>query len=158
MRLSSRVLSLAAVAALIATAPAAAAPSTTAAARGQVVKGLVHADRPGCSLFVGTRSGVCTHGPDAAPIGLDVRRGRSIAALRNAAGLTTPAGAARTTPGTVTMPADGSGAIVCDGDGVSGRRVQVLYVVAADRPDRFLSLVDALGQYTIRADGVLNAS
>ena len=149
MRLSC-ILSLAAFGALITTAPAAAAPSATAAARGQIVKGLVHADRPGCTLFAGAKTGVCTHGPDLAPVGRDVRKGRAVATLRKAAGLTTPAGTARTTPGTVTLPADGSGAVVCDGDGVSGRRVQVLYVVAADRPDRFLALADALGQYTIK--------
>ena len=160
MRLASKLLPVAVLAALAATVPAAAAhPGSTAAARGQVLKALVHADRPSCDgLFQGVRSGVCTHGPDAAPAGRDVRAPRSIAELRHAAGLSAPAGTARTTPGTITAPSDGSGAIVCSGDGVSGTRVQVLYVVAADRPDRYLSLVDALGQYTIRADGQLNAS
>jgi len=160
MRLRPTLVPLAAFAALCAAAPAALAqPSSTAAARGQVIKGLVHASGARCNgLFEGVKSGVCTHGPDAAPLGRDVRKPRSTAELRHVAGLTSPAGTARTTPGTVTAPADGSGAIVCDGDGVSGKRVQVLYVVASDQPDRYLSLVDALGQYTLRADGQLNTS
>jgi hypothetical protein len=159
MRLASKLLPMAVFAALGSASAHANAPSASAAARGQVVKALVHADRATCDgMSAGARSGVCTHGPDAAPPGRDVRKPRSVAELRRAAGLNSPAATARSTPGTVTVPTDGSGAIVCDGDGVTGKRVQVLYVVAADQPDRFLSLVDALGQYTLRADGQLNAS
>src|SRR5438067_1385052 len=136
------VMALAAFAALIATAPAAAnRPSPTA--RGQVLKGLVRADTSTCQgLFTGARSKVCTHGPDPAPAGIDVRKGRSVAQLRHAAGLSAPDGTARSTPGTITPTTDGSGAIVCDGDGVTGKRVQVLYVVAAGHDDRYLSLLD----------------
>jgi hypothetical protein len=151
-------LAAAAFAALIAIAPAAASEPSPAA-RGQILKALVRGGTPSCDgLFAGVKSKVCTHGPDPAPAGRDVRKSRSIGELRRAAGLDAAAGTARTTPGTVTPTTDGSGAIVCSGDGVSGKRVQVLYVVAADRPDRYLSLVDALGQYTIRADGQLNTS
>lgn len=153
----SKLLAVAGFAALTAVAPAA-ANQPSAAARGQIVKALVRSTSPSCGLLVGAHSGVCTHGPDPAPAGRDVRKGRSIAELRHAAGLDTPDATARTTAGTITPTTDGSGAIVCSDDGVSGKRVQVLYVVAADRPDRYLSLVDALGQYTIRADGQLNAS
>jgi hypothetical protein len=152
------VLAGAALAALTAIAPAA-ANEPGAAARGQVVKSLVRATSSDCDgLLAGVRSRVCTHGPDPAPAGRDVRKRRSIGELRRAAGLGAPDGTARTTAGTINPTTDGSGAIVCSGDGVSGKRVQVLYVVAADRPDRYLSLVDALGQYTLRADGQLNAS
>src|SRR5436190_8996622 len=98
----SRLLPLAAIAALIALASSSAhakVPSPSAAARGQVVKALVHADRASCDgLFAGAKSGVCTHGPDPAPVGRDVRKARSTAELRRAAGLDTPAGTARTTP------------------------------------------------------------
>lgn len=149
------------LAALIFAAPVAAHSSTNStAARGQVLKALVRSGSAACDdLFAGTRSKACTHGPDPAPAGVDVRKGRSIGQLRRAAGLApTPPNTALTTPGTLTPTTDGSGAIVCSSDGVGGNRVQVLYVVAADRPDRYVSLVDALGQYTIRADGQLNAS
>jgi hypothetical protein len=152
---------VAALAALTLAAPAAANRSTSAAtARGQILKSLVRSSDASCGdLFTGAKSHVCTHGPDPAPAGVDVRRSRSVGQLRRAAGLDpTAPNTALSTPGTITPTTDGSGAIVCSGDGVSGDRVQVLYVVAADRPDRYVSLVDALGQYTIRADGQLNAS
>jgi hypothetical protein len=161
MRFVPRLLPLSTIAALaaIASSSAHAAPSPTAAARGQIVKGLVHTRSAACGgMFAGASSGVCTHGPDAAPSGRDVRKRRSTAELRSAAGLSAVAGPARSTTGTVTAPMDGSGAIVCDGDGVAGKRVQALYVVASDRADRYLSVADALGQYTIRADAVLNTS
>jgi hypothetical protein len=154
----SKVLAIATVAAFTAVASAAGASEPSAASRGQVLKALARSADPSCGLLVGVHSRGCTHGPDPAPPGRDVRKGRSIAELRHAAGLDSTTGTARTTAGTIIPTTDGSGAIVCSGDGVSGDRVQVLYVVAADRPDRYLSLVDALGQYTIRADGQLNAS
>src|SRR5882672_7448102 len=119
----AKVLAATTLAALITVAPAAAGEP----ARGQVVRALVQGTTPGChGLMAGVRSGACTHGPDPAPAGRDVRRGRSIAELRHAAGLESPAGTARTTAGTVLPTTDGSGAIVCSGDGVSGKRVQVL--------------------------------
>ena len=105
--------------------------------------GLVHADLvqatdPRCrGLLMGARSGVCTHGPDPAPAGRDVRNVPSTAAVRAAAGLSPIGSVANTTPGTTTPPTDGSGAIVCSGDGVAGKRVEVLYVVPSDKTDRY---------------------
>jgi hypothetical protein len=129
------------------------------ATRGQVQRDLVQSTDPRCrGLLMGARSGVCTHGPDPAPAGRDVRTPRSTAELRAQAGLAPMPSAVATTPGTTAAPTDGTGAIVCSGDGVSGKRVEVLYVRPADKADRFASIKDALGQYVVRADRQLNAS
>ncbi|MEA2131254.1 MAG: hypothetical protein QOJ85_4145 [Solirubrobacteraceae bacterium] len=129
------------------------------AARGVVHRDLVQATEPRCrGLLMGVRSGVCTHGPDPAPAGRDVRAYRSTADLRASAGLSPVPSVVNTTPGTSTAPTDGSGAIVCSGDGVSGKRVEVLYVLPAGQTDRYDSIKDALGQYVIRADRQLDAS
>jgi hypothetical protein len=87
-----------------------------------------------------------------------VREARSTSELRQAAGLSPVPSIVNTTPGTSTPPTNGSGAIVCTGDGVSGKRVEVLYMRPADKTDRFASIKDALGQYVIRADRQLNTS
>lgn len=129
------------------------------AARGQVHRDLVQSAEPHCrGLLMGARSGVCTHGPDPAPVGRDVRVPRSTAELRAEAGLAPMPSLPATTPGTTTAPTDGTGAIVCSGDGVAGKRIEVLYVRPADKTDRFDSMKDALGQYAIGADRQLNAS
>jgi hypothetical protein len=129
------------------------------AAAGLVHADLVQATDPRCrGLLMGARSGVCTHGPDPAPAGRDVRAVPSTAAVREAAGLSPIPSAANTTPGTTTPPSDGSGAIVCSGDGVTGKRVEVLYVLPSDKTDRYASIKDALGSYMVRADRQLNAS
>jgi len=129
------------------------------AARGLVTAGLVQATDPLCrGLLMGARTRVCTHGPDPAPAGRDVREARSTAELREEAGLSPVPSIANTTPGTSTAPTDGTGAIVCDGDGTAGKRVEVLYVRPSDMTDRFASIKDALGSYVIRADRQLNAS
>ena len=107
---------------------------------------------------MGARSGVCTHGPDPAPVGRDVRDVPSTATLRAAAGVAPIPSPVATTPGTSVAPTDGTGAIVCTGDGTSGKRVEAVYVVPADKTDRFESIKDALGQYVVRADRQLNAS
>jgi hypothetical protein len=128
-------------------------------ARGLTHRDLVQSTDPHCrGLLMGARSGACTHGPDPGPAGRDVREPRSTADLRQAAGLSPLPSLVNTTPGTSTPPSDGSGAIVCSGDGVSGKRVEVLYMHPADKTDRFASIKDALGQYVIRADRQLNAS
>lgn len=61
----------------------------------------------------------CTHGEDPAPPGLDADRRRSLAELR------------RDVP---------SRRIGCQGDGVSGPRVEAIYAVASDRTDRYASV------------------
>jgi hypothetical protein len=64
-------------------------------------------------------SGGCTHGPDPAPAGVDVREERSVAALR------------------ATLDDDASTTVPCVGDGVSGPRVQAVYAHASSSPSRY---------------------
>src|SRR5918999_6303911 len=90
----------------------------TDAARGLVYRGLERAhagSRCGTGFIVRLRGGrtTCTHGPDPAPAGRDVRRSRSVEQL------TAPFGGAEGTT------AEGAGQSVgCFGDGSDGNRVQ----------------------------------
>jgi hypothetical protein len=90
--------------------------------------------------LVATDPSACTHGPDAAPSGVDVRDVPTTAELLAdaAAGDGTTAAAA--------------GAAPCYGDGTSGKRVQVVYAVAGDRTDRYSSVVDLIRGYAWNAD------
>jgi hypothetical protein len=123
-------------------------------ARGIDNAGLARGTDAHCAGMLQTAGHECTHGPDPAPPGRDVRVRRTTAQLT----ATTPPSVSATTPGTSVPPTDGTGAIVCDGDGVSGKRIQVLYVVASDQPDRFAALEATLGQDAINADRQYNAS
>jgi len=124
-------------------------------ARGFEYAGLVRSTDPKCrGMLRAEGTDVCTHGPDPAPVGSDVRRRRTTTELT----ALTPAGVAGTTPGTTVAPTDGSGAVVCDGDGVTGKRIQGLYVVASDKIDRFADVRATLGQAAIRADAQYNGS
>ncbi len=71
----------------------------------------------------------CTHGPDPAPEGVDIRR--SVEPVKTGEKDRT----AQTATGTSTTAA--ASLISCDGDGQTGQRVQALYVRAADVPSRF---------------------
>src|SRR5205807_8495796 len=107
------------------TAPVAAPQQLTAAARGLVLSGL----RPGSAgercrdKYVLVVSGACTHGPDAAPPGVDVRVRRPLLAAGDSSGGGTTAAASSTVP--------------CYGDGSSGPRVQAIYAHASDVSDRY---------------------
>src|SRR2546423_2374289 len=76
----------------------------------------------------------CSHGPDPAPPGVDVRRGRSDQqlagdahpALRRAAAAADVAGSA----------AASLGSVGCIGDGISGQRVHAIYALPAGHTDR----------------------
>lgn len=127
------------------------APSAADAARGMDARGLVK-PRPGssCTAFeLESNPNVCTHGPDPAPAGVDVRR------YRTTSELTAGAAAAETTG---TGSTDGTGQIVCEGDGVTGKRTQALYVVASDKTDRFSSIAPSIPTWAATADGIYNKS
>ncbi len=84
--------------------------------------------------------GSCTHGPDPAPPGFDVKHDvppRS-AVFRDAA--------------------RGANAAACEGDGISGRRVQVLYVRAIDAPDRYAAYSASIQQWAAEMDQIFEAS
>jgi hypothetical protein len=122
------------------------------AARGLVFEGLTPARTHGpCKegfelRLPGNRIG-CTHGPDPAPPGRDVREPRplgDIAALSSGA------------------PADSAGAgagdVLCVGDGVGGNRVQAVYAYPADGADHYEAVAPYIRQWAAQADGVINAS
>jgi hypothetical protein len=94
------------------------------AARGVSLKGLAAARQGACVgmleiVDVDGPGQSCTHGPDAAPVSIgDVRT-------------------ADMTPQEAAAVAESSPPFVCDGDGISGRRVQAIYAVTPDRADRF---------------------
>ncbi len=90
---------------------------------------------------------LCSHA-DEAPPGVDLTRlpsTRELRARRGAAGDALTAQAA-------------SGAVTCDGDGVSGSRVQAMYVVAADKPNRFADVRASIQTWAAGVDGVFAAS
>ena len=73
----------------------------------------------------------CTHGPDPAPGGVDVRRGRPTDELiGDTAGLPAPA------PG----PGTNGNGLACVGDGTSGYRVEAIYAVPGSSADRYDSI------------------
>ena len=78
--------------------------------------------------------GLCTHGPDPAPPGVD--------------------------PAVPDVPADFQAAsfAICDGNGVSGNRVQVMYVHASDKPDRYAEFVDSFRGWAAEGDAVYQNS
>jgi hypothetical protein len=85
-------------------------------------------------LFTVGEAGRCTHGPDPAPPGVD--------------------------PAVVDPPVDFSAAsfAVCDGNGLSGDRVQVLYVHASDKPDRYNEYLESFRGWAGEGDAVYQES
>ncbi|MEV6968714.1 ricin-type beta-trefoil lectin domain protein [Hamadaea sp. NPDC051192] len=88
----------------------------------------------GLQAVVTTRHVVCTHGPDATPPGLDIHR--PVAPL--AAALTASA-----------LP-------VCEGDGVSGKRVEVLYIHGST--SRYAQYLETFRTLAEGVDAIYNAS
>ena len=80
---------------------------------------------------------ICTHGPDPAPSGIDVRTRQPV--LRSAP-------AAQTAP------------IPCIEDGKSGPRVHAIYAVAADVPDRYAQVVGSIRTWAQAVEGVVEES
>lgn len=138
--------------AVIAAAPASAGPTDHPrvdrvltvqpddAANGLVYTGLA-ADRNGAcaGMFrvLGTSPAMCTHGPDPAPAGLSVKR--SVAPLATRAAAVAPAA----------LP-------VCEGDGTSGRRVEVLYIHGST--SRYAQYLETFRQLAEQVDVIFNES
>ena len=88
---------------------------------------------------------LCTHGPDPAPEGVDIRENRG---PDPAAELTLPA------PGTA---AEG-GAVPCYGSGSDGYRVHLLYARASNATDRYATYEASFRSWAARLDKVVQNS
>jgi hypothetical protein len=86
------------------------------------------------------------HGPDPAPAGVDVHRVPTTDDL--VAAETTSSGTTSTS----------SSSVPCYGDGVTGQRVQAVYVVPADRTDRYVDVSPLIRNYAANVDSIFNAS
>jgi hypothetical protein len=89
----------------------------------------------------------CTHGPDQAPPGFDVKKKVEPVHAYAKGGN----GGSQTSPTTST-------GIKCDGDGVSGKRVQVLYARASDVPSSYATYAASFQQWTAGMDALFNQS
>jgi hypothetical protein len=90
----------------------------------------------------------CTHGPDAAPPGLDVRRPRPLGELAASTALTE----ATTTTATSADP------VMCIGDGVEGKRVQAVYAYPASGADHYDAVAPFIRLWAGMVDTVFNDS
>ncbi|HSX27194.1 MAG TPA: Ig-like domain-containing protein [Patescibacteria group bacterium] len=83
----------------------------------------------------------CTHGPDPAPDGVNVKE--SAAPLSTGESL-----------GSYAL----SGSVNCDGDGTSGKRVQAIYVRASDVVDRYDTYATSFQQWAANIDATFKDS
>jgi hypothetical protein len=83
----------------------------------------------------------CSHGPDPAPAGVDVRDPISDDALHVAG---TSEGATSATSSTVP----------CSGNGVDGNRVQAVYAYAGDKTDRYTAALDPIAGWAGNVDKI----
>jgi hypothetical protein len=121
------------------------------AARGIVLTGLARArpDGPcktGFELRLPNGRVGCTHGPDPAPPGRDVREARALGDI------------AAMTSGDPSRTATAYGQTVCTGDGVDGNRVQAVYAYPADGQDHYDAVAPYIRQWAALGDQVLNDS
>lgn len=108
--------------------------------RGLIYTGLKRSTRPRCRpgfdvQIPGSKRLLCTHGPDPSPRGTTVFK--SVSPLANASA---------------------TAQIACDADGQSGKRVQVLYAHASDKPDRYAAYLTSIQQWAVGVDSIFSAS
>ena len=134
----------------VATTPAADHLPDNDHAKGLVFDGLRpgRPDGPCAGGFEMTVDGetLCTPGPDRAPDHVDVRRGRPTSDLAATADAVTSAETAA------------ANAVAVIGDGTSGNRVQAIYAVAADRPDRYGEIAELIVGWAGHVDAKMNES
>lgn len=107
--------------------------------QGLIYDGLEAADEGPCKGFYRTQNtGICTHGPDPAPPGLDIKKGVAPVKLPDQ-------------PGAAAL-------VNCDGDGVSGPRTQVIYARASNVPDRFQTYLTSFQQWAAEINTIYQAS
>jgi hypothetical protein len=134
----------------LALVPAASAGATQDAARGLNFQGLQR-DPTACHdayRLTAARGQIgCTHGPDAAPAGLDVRNRRAPDPWAARGALTPGVGTAAATAG-----------VQCIGTGSDGDRVQAIYTHASSVTDHFAQYQASFAQWAGATDGVFNTS
>ena len=102
----------------------------------------------------------CAHA-DEAPPGVDVSERPSTAELQARDGAGAAAYAAAQELGvaaTYAATTASSPSVSCDGDGTSGYRVQAMYVVEADKPNRYAALKSSFELWAAGVDDVVNRS
>jgi hypothetical protein len=118
----------------------------TRAQRGLVYDGLRAKDRGHCRglyrLELPDGPPTCSHGPDEAPDGIDVTERPSVADLADA----TVSGGQTTT------------GVPCITDGTSGARVQAVYAVASDQPDRYANIAPLIATWAGQMDSAVAQS
>jgi hypothetical protein len=125
----------------------------------------------------------CTHGPDAAPVGLKVSRDvapvtapvaepktpvresgqapSDAEIIRDEGGTALAPGQPGLVPDAAPGAADfiiGSHDVVCEGDGRSGKRVQVLYLHEFGTASRYAEYVSSIRLWSARVDAIIDAS
>jgi hypothetical protein len=113
----------------------------------------------GWVLSLPGQADACAH-PDQPPPGVDVHEAVPLEQLRARPGAGAASyGAAQDLggPGAYATTAT-SRAVTCEGDGVTGARVQAMYVVEAGRTNRYLDLVPSLQLWAAGTDDVVNRS
>jgi hypothetical protein len=115
---------------------------------------------PGVEMLDGLPGPIaCVHA-DVPPPGVDVTDHVSTRELlaREGAGPTAHEAAEELGVMSASAAAATSPSVACDGDGTSGYRVQAMYVVEADDPNRFAALEDKLKLWAAGVDDVFNRS
>jgi hypothetical protein len=107
--------------------------------RGLVYDGLQVSTSGPCKGMFEVRNvpGACTHGPDAPLPGLDVKR--RVPPAPKATDLRTKS-------------------VICDGDGKSGNRVEVLYVRGSGKASRYNEYLASFQGWASEVDGIFDAS
>ena len=159
----------------VGTAAAAEAKPLTSVPADEPEKGMVHRGlKPGKkgSACVGeyevVGTGRCSHGPDEVPAGLKVRTPVApVAPAKPEPKLPATAKALVATDGielktdaaaAAADPVVGPNGVVCDGDGQTGKRVQVLYVRAAGTASRFAKFEGSFRTWAAGVDTIYDAS
>ncbi len=99
------------------------------------------------AIEVRTRTGPvsCTHGPDPAPPGIDIRRPRQPDPVASGHGVARAEGAAPVAP-------------ICTGNGTDGPRVQLVYARPAGSPDRYGAFAASFQRWAAEIDDGIRRS
>lgn len=96
------------------------------------------ADRCGPGLVYLADAGICTHGADPAPPGVDPDRPVETLGLRTANRR--------------------AAAMSCDGDGTTGPRIQIIYLRGTSAPDRYHNVLPSIRAFAADADQIVQDS